>query len=381
MMDGKRKRQSVKGTSSQAPKSGKKYSAKDTRHTTGKDSKNMNHNKNNEIKNSNKQNSNNKISYDKLNDNKGNSKNVDSKNSSNKNISNKNVTNKKTNDKNVSIKNIKHKVVSERQETELVRHDAQTWNEHEDSQDVNQELQLEGKNPIIEALRAGQQVDRILIAEGVRQADDIKMLASEKGVKYQFVSRQKIDQLATTKAHQGIIAFLASVTYTDFDEWIESLDMSANPVVIMLAELQDPHNVGSIIRTAEAAGVSGVILAKHRAVGLTATVAKVSAGAIAHMPIIRVTNLAHTLEEMKEKGFWVVGTDAKAEKNYYEVNYNMPTVLVIGSEGKGMGPLLEKKCDYLIKIPMLGKVTSLNASVATGIMTYEIIKQKLSSKK
>ena len=242
------------------------------------------------------------------------------------------------------------------------------------------ELQIEGKNPIIEALRAGQQVDRILIAEGAKQVEDIKQLASERGVKYQFVSRQKIEQLATTKVNQGLIAFLSSVTYTDLDDWLGSLDMQNNPIVLMLAELQDPHNVGSIIRTAEAAGASSVIIAKHRAVGLTATVAKVSAGAIAHMPIIRVTNLAQTLQELKDKGFWVVGTDAKADKNYYEIQYNMPTVLVIGSEGKGMGPLLEKKCDYLIKIPMLGQVTSLNASVAAGIMTYEIVKQRLNAK-
>ncbi|WP_084019188.1 23S rRNA (guanosine(2251)-2'-O)-methyltransferase RlmB [Desulfuribacillus alkaliarsenatis] len=248
----------------------------------------------------------------------------------------------------------------------------------EPSLEENNELQLEGKNPIVEALRAGQQVDRILIAEGARQVDEIKQLASENGVKYQFVTRQKLDQIATTKAHQGLIAFLASVTYTDFDSWISSIDISKNPVVLVLAELQDPQNVGSIIRTAESAGVAGVIIAKHRAVGLTATVAKASAGAIAHMPIIRVTNLANTIEDMKKQGFWVVGTDARADKNYYEISYDMPTILVIGSEGKGIGPLLEKKCDYLIKIPMLGKVTSLNASVATGIMTYEIVKQRLS---
>ncbi len=240
----------------------------------------------------------------------------------------------------------------------------------------NNELQLEGKNPIIEALRAGQAIDRILIADGLRQIDEIKQLATERGIKYQFVSRQKIDQIATTKVNQGLIAFLASVTYTDFDIWLDGLDMQTNPVVLMLAELQDPHNVGSIIRTAEAAGAAGVMIAKHRAVGMTATVAKVSAGAIAHMPIIRVTNLVQSLQEMKDKGFWAVGTDAKADKNYFEINYDMPTVLVIGSEGKGMGPLLEKNCDYLIKIPMLGKVTSLNASVAAGIMTFEIVKQR-----
>ncbi|OEH86374.1 23S rRNA (guanosine(2251)-2'-O)-methyltransferase RlmB [Desulfuribacillus stibiiarsenatis] len=238
-------------------------------------------------------------------------------------------------------------------------------------------MQIEGKNPIIEALRAGQQMDKILIAEGLHQIDEIKQLASERGVKYQFVTRQKIEQIATTKVNQGLIAFVAHAQYIEMDQWLDSLDMSKNPVVVMLAELQDPHNVGSIIRSAEASGVAGVVIAKHRSVGITATVAKSSAGAVAHMPIIRVTNLAQSLEEMKARGFWVVGTDAKADKHYYDIQYNMPTVLIIGSEGKGMGPLLEKKCDYLTKIPMLGNVTSLNASVAAGIMLFEIVKQRL----
>lgn len=237
-------------------------------------------------------------------------------------------------------------------------------------------MQIEGKNPIIEALRSGQPVDRILIAEGARQVDEIKELASERGVKYQFVSRDKINQIATTKANQGVIAYMAAVQYGDWDDWLVGLDMTTQPIVIMLAELQDPHNVGSIVRTAESAGVAGVILAKHRAAGLTATVAKVSAGALSYMPMLRVTNLAQALKELKDKGFWVVGTDAKGKDYYYEVDYDMPTVLVIGSEGKGLGPVLEKECDFLIKIPMLGQVTSLNASVAAGIMTYEIIKQR-----
>lgn len=260
----------------------------------------------------------------------------------------------------------------------------QAQHEQQGSQSVsptNEEelLQIEGKNPVLEALKAGQKIDRILIAEGMRQADEIKHLASERGVKYQFVSRQKIEQLATTKVNQGVVAFLAAAEYTDLNTWLANLDMSKHPIVLMLAELQDPHNVGSIIRTAEAAGVAGVIVAKHRAVGMTATVAKVSAGAVAHMPIIRVTNLAQTLEVLKENGFWVAGTDAKADKDYYQVQYDMPIVLIIGSEGKGMGPLLEKKCDFLIKIPMLGKITSLNASVAAGIITYEVVKQRMSN--
>ena len=298
----------------------------------------------------------------KKNYNRQNNNSIENKKQGNNRLENKKLENKKLENKIVESKKLENKVV----EDQFV--------------EETNELQIEGKNPIIEALRAGQQVDRILIAEGAKQVEDIKQLASEGGVKYQFVSRQKIEQLATTKVNQGVIAFLSSATYTDLDEWLAGLDMQKNPIVLMLAELQDPHNVGSIIRTAEAAGASSVIIAKHRAVGLTATVAKVSAGAIAHMPIIRVTNLAQTLQELKDKGFWVVGTDAKAEKNYYEIKYNMPTVLVIGSEGKGMGPLLEKKCDYLIKIPMLGQVTSLNASVAAGIMTYEIVKQRLETK-
>lgn len=180
-----------------------------------------------------------------------------------------------------------------------------------------------------------------------------------------------------TGQHQGVVAQVAAYEYAELDELYKAAEeRNEQPFFLILDELEDPHNLGSIMRTADAVGAHGIVIPKRRAVGLTTTVAKASTGAIEHIPVARVTNLARTLEEMKERGIWVVGTDASAREDYRNMDGNMPLALVIGSEGKGMGRLVKEKCDFLIKLPMAGKVTSLNASVAAGLLMYEVYRKR-----
>lgn len=180
-----------------------------------------------------------------------------------------------------------------------------------------------------------------------------------------------------TGQHQGVVAQVALYEYAELDDLYKATEeKNEQPFFLILDELEDPHNLGSIMRTADAVGAHGIVIPKRRAVGLTTTVAKASTGAIEHIPVARVTNLARTLEEMKERGIWVVGTDASAREDYRNMDGNMPLALVIGSEGKGMGRLVKEKCDFLIKLPMAGKVTSLNASVAAGLLMYEVYRKR-----
>lgn len=179
-----------------------------------------------------------------------------------------------------------------------------------------------------------------------------------------------------TGQHQGVVAQVAAYEYAELDDLYKAAEENEQPFFLILDELEDPHNLGSIMRTADAVGAHGIVIPKRRAVGLTTTVAKASTGAIEHIPVARVTNLARTLEEMKERGIWVVGTDASAREDFRNMDGNMPLALVIGSEGKGMGRLVKEKCDFLIKLPMAGKVTSLNASVAAGLLMYEVYRKR-----
>lgn len=177
--------------------------------------------------------------------------------------------------------------------------------------------------------------------------------------------------------HQGVVAQVAAYEYAELEDLFQKAeDRDEQPFLIVLDEIEDPHNLGSIMRTADAVGAHGIIIPKRRAVGLTTTVAKASTGAIEHIPVVKVTNLSRTLEELKERGVWIVGTDASGRQDYRSLDGNMPLALVIGSEGKGMGRLVKEKCDFLIRLPMAGKVTSLNASVAAGLLLYEVYRKR-----
>jgi 23S rRNA (guanosine2251-2'-O)-methyltransferase len=239
---------------------------------------------------------------------------------------------------------------------------------------------IAGKNPVLEALRSGREINKIWIAEGVQkgQIRQLLDLAKQKGLIVQFVPKRKIEQYAKTEAHQGVLASIAAYTYAEVDDIFQAAEKKGEqPFILILDELEDPHNLGSIMRTADAVGAHGIIIPKRRAVGLTATVAKASTGAIEYVPVARVTNLSRTIDELKSKGVWIVGTDASAKQDYRDLEADMPLGLVIGSEGKGMARIIKEKCDFLIKLPMVGHVTSLNASVAASLLMYEVLRKRL----
>lgn len=235
-----------------------------------------------------------------------------------------------------------------------------------------------GKNPVIEALKSERDINKIWIAEGSNkgQMNQITSLAKEGNVLVQFVPKKKIDQMVEGN-HQGVVAQVAAYEYAEVDDILAGAEKrNEAPFIILLDELEDPHNLGSILRTADAVGAHGVIIPKRRAVGLTATVAKASTGAIEYIPVARVTNLARTIDELKDRGVWIVGTDAKGKEDYRNVDGKMSIGLVIGSEGRGMGRLVKEKCDFLLHLPMQGKVTSLNASVAASLLMYEVYRKR-----
>ncbi|MFC4736695.1 23S rRNA (guanosine(2251)-2'-O)-methyltransferase RlmB [Bacillus daqingensis] len=236
-----------------------------------------------------------------------------------------------------------------------------------------------GRNPVLEALRGDRTVHKVLVADTAKgQISQIQKLCREKKVQLQNVPKQKIEQIAGNgKAHQGVLAFLAAFEYADMETLFERAEKKNEaPFFLLLDELEDPHNLGSILRTADASGAHGVIIPKRRAAALTATVAKASAGAIEYVPVVRVTNMAKTMDELKDRGLWFVGTDASGREDYRSVDLDMPVGLVIGSEGRGMSRLVKEKCDFLVQIPLLGKVTSLNASVAASLLMYEVFRRR-----
>lgn len=235
-----------------------------------------------------------------------------------------------------------------------------------------------GKNPVLEALRAERDINKIWIAEGSNkgQMQQVIGLAKQAGVIVQYVPKQKLDHTVSGN-HQGVAASVAAYQYAEVEDLFnKAAAKNEDPFFLILDEIEDPHNLGSILRTADAAGAHGVIIPKRRAVGLTAAVAKASTGAIEHVPVARVTNLARTMEELKEKGIWIVGTDAKGKQDFRQMDAKMPLAIVIGSEGKGIGRLISEKCDFLIQLPMVGKVTSLNASVAASLLMYEVYRKR-----
>ncbi|WP_416148160.1 23S rRNA (guanosine(2251)-2'-O)-methyltransferase RlmB [Salipaludibacillus sp. HK11] len=241
---------------------------------------------------------------------------------------------------------------------------------------------LYGKNPVIEALKGSTTINKIWIAEGSQkgQMTTVVALGKQKQIQVQFVPKQKLDQLVSTSNHQGVVASIAAYDYQDISVMLgKAAEKGEAPFLVMLDELEDPHNLGSILRTADATGAHGVIIPKRRAVGLTSTVAKASAGAIEHVPVARVTNLARTMDELKKDNLWFIGTDAEGQDDYRKVDVDMGVCLVIGSEGKGISRLVKEKCDFLVRIPLMGKVTSLNASVAASLLMYEVLRRRPSA--
>ena len=236
---------------------------------------------------------------------------------------------------------------------------------------------ITGRNAVLEAIKAKREINKLWISEGSQKGSMQKIIraAKEQRIVIQFVPRKKLDEMA--KNHQGIIAQVAPYRYFDVDELFQRAEQKNEvPFFLILDEIEDPHNFGSLIRTADASGVHGIIIPKRRSVGLTATVAKASTGAVEYVPVARVTNLARTIDELKERGVWVCGTDAGAAMDYRELDGTLPIAIVIGSEGKGMSRLVKEKCDFLVQLPMKGHVTSLNASVAGALLMYEVYRKR-----
>lgn len=235
-----------------------------------------------------------------------------------------------------------------------------------------------GRNTVLEALRSERDIHKIWVAEGATkgQIQQVIAVAKENKVMIQVVPKKKLDQMVEGN-HQGVIAQVAAYQYAALDDIFRLAEKKQeDPFILLLDELEDPHNLGSILRTADASGVHGIIIPKRRAVGLTATVAKSSTGAIEHVPVVRVTNLSRTIEELKERGVWIAGTDAKGSQDYRRMDGTMPLGIVIGSEGRGMSRIIKEKCDFLFHLPMVGHVTSLNASVAASLLMYEVYRKR-----
>ena len=242
------------------------------------------------------------------------------------------------------------------------------------------EGQLEGRNALTEALRAGRTIDKVFIADGDtdRALQRLAAEVKEAGAVIVPVDRRKLDQMSFTRSHQGVIALAAAHDYYTIDDILEeAAARGENALIVICDELSDPHNLGAIMRSAECAGAHGVIIPKRRSVGLTATVAKASAGAVEYMKVARVTNINNAINELKEKGVWVFGTAAEGSVPMYKADLTGPAAIVIGNEGDGMSPLVRKNCDMLVHIPMKGRISSLNASAAASILLYEAVRQRL----
>ena len=240
-------------------------------------------------------------------------------------------------------------------------------------------LMVEGRNAVIEAFRSGKPVDKLFVLDGCQDGPVRTIIreAKKHDTIINFVTKERLDQISETKKHQGVIAYAAAYEYSEVEDMLElAKKKGEDPFLILLDNIEDPHNLGAIIRTANLAGAHGVIIPKRRAVGLTATVAKTSAGALNYTPVAMVTNLAKTMEELKEKGLWFVCADMGGE-SMYRLNLTGPIGMVIGNEGDGVSRLVKEKCDFIASIPMKGDIDSLNASVAAGVLAYEIVRQRL----
>ncbi|MBR4732226.1 MAG: 23S rRNA (guanosine(2251)-2'-O)-methyltransferase RlmB [Lachnospiraceae bacterium] len=242
-----------------------------------------------------------------------------------------------------------------------------------------QEFTIEGRNAVIEAFRSGKTIDKLYVLDGCQDGPvmTIKREAKKQNVLMKFVTKERLDQMSETGKHQGVIAVAAAYEYAEVDDMLKAAkEKGEPPFLILLDNIEDPHNLGAIIRTANLAGAHGVIIPKNRAAGLTATVARTSAGALNYVPVAKVTNLAKTIEELKKEGLWFVCADMGGT-TMYDLNLKGPIGLVIGNEGEGVGRLVKESCDMIASIPMKGNIDSLNASVAAGVLAYEIVRQRL----
>ena len=248
-----------------------------------------------------------------------------------------------------------------------------TENHHEHT------LVIEGRNAVLEAFRSGRTIDKLFVLDGCQDGPvrTIVREAKKHGTLLNFVGKERLNQLSQTGKHQGVIAYAAAYDYAEIDDMLKLAgERGEDPFLFILDGIEDPHNLGAIIRTANIVGAHGVIIPKRRAAGLTATVAKTSAGALNYTPVAKVTNLVKTIEELKEKGLWFVCADMDGE-TMYDLNLTGPVGLVIGNEGEGVSRLVKEKCDFIAGIPMKGEITSLNASVAGGVLAYEILRQRM----
>jgi len=235
-----------------------------------------------------------------------------------------------------------------------------------------------GRNPVLEAVRSGREIDRLLVAHGVSGGSVTAIIAkcNQRGILIKEVSPQKLDYYCSGANHQGVAVMFASQEYSTPEDILNTAkERNEQPFIIICDEIEDPHNLGAIIRTAEACGVHGIIIPKRRSASLNATVAKSASGALEYMKVARVTNIANTIDFLKEQGVWVMGADMDGE-DYSLVDFDIPCALVIGNEGKGIGTLTAKKCDRIVSLPMCGKINSLNASVAAGVLMYEVLRKR-----
>ncbi len=238
---------------------------------------------------------------------------------------------------------------------------------------------IEGRNPVAEALKSGRQIDKLYVKRGEKQGSIIPILreAARRGITVTEVDAARLDEMSETKNHQGVIAQASPIEYASVEDILEiARSRGEPPFIVILDRVADPHNLGSVIRTANCAGAHGVIIPRHGGVGVTAAAAKASAGAVEYTPVARVGNLAKTIDSLKKEGLWITGADAAGDRSLYKADLRGPVAIVIGSEGEGLSRLVAEKCDFLVKIPMRGSVNSLNASVAAALVIYEAAKQR-----
>lgn len=242
-----------------------------------------------------------------------------------------------------------------------------------------EEFTIEGRNAVIEAFRSGKPIDKLFVLDGCQDGPimTIKREAKKHDTLIKYVTKERLDQMSETGKHQGVIAYAAAYQYAQVEDILKAArEKNEDPFIFLLDNIEDPHNLGAIIRTANLAGAHGVIIPKNRAAGLTAVVARTSAGALNYTPVARVTNMAKTMEELKKEGIWFVCADMGGT-SMYKLNLTGPIGLVIGNEGEGVGRLVKEKCDMVASIPMKGDIDSLNASVAAGVLAYEIVRQRM----
>lgn len=242
-----------------------------------------------------------------------------------------------------------------------------------------EEEYLAGKHPVLEALKAGRSLNKIWLSNQAQRhlVQPILEEAKARGVVVQQVDKRKLDQLVPDMQHQGVVAQAAAVSYADVDDLLaRAAEWGEAPLIVLLDEVEDPHNLGSVLRTADCTGAHGVVVPKRRSAGLTAVVAKTSAGAVEYVPVARVANLVQTMDKLKEAGIWIAGADIGATTGFYETDLTGPLAVVIGSEGRGLSRLVRENCDFILSLPMFGRINSLNASVAAGVILYEAVRQR-----